>query len=558
VIALRTPRMADEDDPDEPYAPPPQSMTANPTGEIDTVFSEAIIGAMAHPGQENRRRALLAFEIVLLHRLETAAKALAVTLPALDEPALLSWLLKVVVDVDAAQPAVADLCHGALQRHAIGPYLTVRALASRLLGDQATPPPVTAPDVALLDTGTLWRPAEDEPFNREAAGLVGATTGYRLPAAEELLPRLGRAVIARVEAAMADPDLMKTLNGEAQELADTNHKRWADAFTGRPALVEDALQRAASGGRSALLAAGRPPADPAAWEYVLARLLINDPSLPLAIEGTRQPRPNITAPPGARDPIWVRAQDVVAAAGQRLGSADAELVFTVASPALDELCATMQAGRFRHWRIIASAEEHIVLPVWPEKSDLLRQSGRDRALELRQPGDSAGLHSRPFASDTTANWFSPTPPLLNSIAPATSLPLIGMDLDGDFLADTPYGLGVHSPLLVPTLLLKLVLGLQPTEEPFVLHDDAGPALAMITWRCQYETSDYHLPWRRTWGTTLTASPKAFEKLLAWGEGSLVLREVIHGDPSFSRRLESAGVGTSPSSAGRRSHRVSPV
>ena len=198
----------------------------------------------------------------------------------------------------------------------------------------------------------------------------------------------------------------------------------------------------------------------------------------------------------------------------------------------------MQAGRFRHWRVIASAEEHVVLPVWPEKSELLRQSGRDRALELRRPNDSAGHNSRPFASDTMANWITPTPPLLQSTAPDTSLPLIGIDLDGDFLADTPYGLGVHSPLLVPTLLLNLVLGLQPADEALVLHDDAGPALAMITWRSHYETSDYHLPWPRTWGTALVASPEAFDKLLVWGTGHLVIREVVRGDPSLADSADS--------------------
>jgi hypothetical protein len=412
--------MANEDDPDEPYTPPPQSLTANPTGEIDVVFSEAIIGVMAHPGQENRRRALLAFEILLLHRLKAIAKALAATLSSLDEPALLSWLLKVVMDVDTAQPMVADLCHDALQRHADGPYLTVRALATRLLGNLASPPPVTAPDAALLATGTLWRPRGDEPVSQKAAGMVGAVAGYRLTAAEELLPHLGSAVVARVQAAMADPDLMKTIDREAQELSDTNHKRRADAFMGRHALVEDALQRAAAGGRAALLAAGRPPADPATWEYALGRLLVNDPSLPLKIERTRQPRPNIIAPPGAGDPVWVRAHDVAAGAVQQRRSADTDLVITVASPPL-ESCDTMQAGRFRHWRIIASAEEHVVLPVRPEKRDLLRQSGRDRALELRQPDDPARLHSRPFANDTAANWFTSTPPLLNSIAPDTTV-----------------------------------------------------------------------------------------------------------------------------------------
>jgi hypothetical protein len=117
--------------------------------------------------------------------------------------------------------------------------------------------------------------------------------------------------------------------------------------------------------------------------------------------------------------------------------------------------------------------------------------------------------------------------------------LIGIDLDGDFLADMPYGLGVHSPLLVPTVLLKLILGLQPADEPFVLHDDTEPALAMITWRSHYETSEYHLPWRRTSGTALVVSPKTFNKLEAWGQGRLVIREALHGDGSFARDL-SAG------------------
>lgn len=537
VIALRTPRMADEDDPDEPYTPP-HELAANPAGEINVVFSEAVIGTMAHPGQENRRRALLALEILLTHRPETVAKALAATLPTLDEPALLSWLLKVVADVDAARPAVADLCHAVLQRHANGPHLTVRALASRLLGDRAAPPSVTSPDRALLATGMLWRPDEDESADEEAAGLVAAAAGCRLTAAEQLLPRISRAVIARVETAMRDTDLTERVGREAQELADTNHRRWADAFTGRHALVEDALQRAASGGRSALLAAGRPPADPASWEYALANLLLNDPSLPLSIERTRQPRPDITAPSGVRDPLWLQARDATQATGQQRRSADADLLIAVASPALGESCGTIQAGRFRHWRIIASAEEHTILSVWPEKPDLLRQSGRDHALELRQPNDPAGLNSRPFASDTTSNWFITTPPLLNSIGSATSLPLIGIDLDGDYLADTPNGLGVHGPLLVPTLRLKLVLGLLPVDEPFVLHDEAGPALAMITWRTHYETSDYHLPWHRTRGTILATNPQAFDKLIAWGKGRLVIREVIHGDPSLAGATDS--------------------
>ncbi|WP_203902900.1 hypothetical protein [Virgisporangium aliadipatigenens] len=533
VIALRTPRMADEDDPDVPYTPPPLDVSANPTRDIAAIFGEALIGTMAHPGRENKRRALLAFEILLGHRPAVIGEALAATLAGLDEPALLSWLLAVVDDADAAQPTVGEICHDALQRHATSPYLTVRALASRLLGNRAALPPVTAPDRALLPNGALWRPDGDQPVNEHAGGMAEVAAGYRIAAAEELLPYLGQAVEARIAATLADHGVMKAIDKEANELADTNHRRWADAFTGRDALVEAALQRAASGGRAALVAAGNPTPDPVAWEYRLARRLVNDPRLPLAIERTRQPRPNTVAPPGSRDPIWTQARDVAPAIGeQSKRSANADLVLTVGSTALAS-CDTVQAGRFRTWRVLAAAEEHVVLPVWPEKSDLLRRSGRDRAVELRQPNDTTGLQSRPFASDTAANWFTPTPPLLNSPIPNASRPLIGMDLNGDFLADTPYGLGIHSPVLVPTVLLKLVLGLQPADEALVLNDDVGPALAMITWRSHYETSDYHLPWPRTSGAALVASPPAFERLLAWGGGRLIIREVIHGDPRLA-------------------------
>jgi hypothetical protein len=169
--------------------------------------------------------------------------------------------------------------------------------------------------------------------------------------------------------------------------------------------------------------------------------------------------------------------------------------------------------------MIASAEELTVLPVWPERSSLLRQGGRSRALELRQPNDRAGLSSWPFARESAENWFTPTPPLLDTVRPSTSLPLIGIDLDGDFLADMPYGLGVHSPLLVPTVLLKMVLGLQPDDEPFLLRNETGPALAMITWRSHYETSDYHLPWPRTRGTGLLGRvSKGLEPLVDRGDG----------------------------------------
>ncbi|MEX5710573.1 AAA family ATPase [Parafrankia sp. FMc6] len=534
VIGYRTPRMAVEDDPDELYLP--TEPLDDESNDIDTVFAEAVVGALAHPGRESRRRALLATRILLNYRPDVVAKAVGPTLSSLSEPASLSWLLKVIQDIGAAAPAIVQTCWDALQQHARGPHLTSRALAAKLLGDQAPPPPLATPDAALLlhTTSTLWLPDDIEPRD-EAMELVDAAAGYRLTSAEEVLPGLGEAVAARVRGAMSAPDFERSINREAHVLADTRHKRWADAFVGRPVLVEDALQCAAAGGRAALLATASPPAEPGEWEYKLASLLVNDPALPLDVEATRHPRPDLPAPPRAGAPDWAAVRADRTARARRDGREDA--MATVSVLPVDH-ADTMPAGRFRGWRIVATSETHCLLPARPEKGEAVRTSGRDRALELRLPNDSEGVDRYPFANVTTANWFTPTPAASDLVVPQHSCPLIGIDLDGDYLADTPYGLGVHSPLLVPTDLLKLILGLQPVE-PLVLHDPSGPALAMITWRSHYETGAYHLPWPRRTGTALLASPSCFDALLQWAKNLLAIRETIHGDVSLVTAVETS-------------------
>ena len=531
VIERRTPRMAEADDPDEPYEP--SEPIDDPASRIDVVFCEAIIAMLAHPGFEVRRRAMLAVDLLLHHRADTMTKALTTHLAALHEPAVLSWLLKMVADASAASAQVVAECRDTLRQLAGGAHLTVRALASQLLGGDAGPPPMTTPDPRLLAAGLLWQPDSSEPTNTPAHQLVGHLAGNRLLLAEELLPGLADAVVARVKPTLADPARRKSLDAEANELADTRHKRWPDAFTGRHHLVEDALQRAAAGGRAALLAVGSPPADATTWEQQLADALVNDPALPIEVEWTRHPRPAIEPPPARDDPIWTAADDGSTPVISRRNSPDGDLVISLNPQSLDQ-CGTLETGRFRLWRVIASAENEVVLPVWPEPDDALRESSRERAVEVRQPGDRRGLPSRPFAGESTMSWFKSEPPLITQVSiPDRSQPLIAIDLEGDLVADTHVGLGMHSLLLEPTPLLKQLLGLHPVEDdPFVLHDDTGPALAMITWRNRYETSDYHLPWSRAKGTAIVISPEAFATLAGWGKEHLAIREVIHGDASL--------------------------
>jgi hypothetical protein len=532
VIATRTPRMGDDDDPDEPYLPEALAHEATAPASIDLVFAKAIIGTLAHPGQESRRRALLSLTILLATEPDTAAAALGESLPSLTEPAVLSWLLKIVDDAaEPARRAIARACHDTLEALARGPHLTVRALAAHLLGQQAPEPPMTTPNPSLLHAGDeLWLPDGAGTPNSDAAAMVAMLAGERLTAAEAVLPFLGTAVTARIEQTLAEPGVAQAIDQEHQELSDRTHRRWADAFTGRPSLLEDILQRTAAGGRASLVAAGMPPADPAAWEYDLARLLVNDPALPLAIEATRRPRINVPPPPGPGDPSWSNVQPEWQPLTTRTARAVLVITSLIAPP---ESCAVLESGLFQGWRVLAVSEEHSFDGPGSARHPL-RVATRSQAVELRLPDDRTGLGSQPFAAGHFSDWLLAAPPQPPARVPHHSGPLIAMDTEGvgNSLDDARLGLGVHQPLLAPTSLLRAALGLR-SDGHLVLYDDHGPALALITWRSHYQMG-YHLPWPRRLGSALVVSPSAFERLLSWGEGYLSLRKVIKGSPTFTK------------------------
>ncbi|MFD9725538.1 AAA family ATPase [Streptomyces sp. NPDC059072] len=543
VIAARTPRMADDDDPDEPYEPQPSGANTSAPPDMDLVFAKAIIGGLAHPGQENRRRTLLAFTILLDVKLSIAAAALSDTLASLTDPGVLSWLLKVVDDAgEAARRTVALACQDTLDRLSRGPHLTVRALAARLLGDLAGQPPMTTPDNALLQGGDrLWVPEPNDSPLSDTEPNIAMLAEERLLAAAPMLPLLERAAVSRFNQALAEPGVSDSINREHQELSDITHRRWADAFTGRASLFEDALQQAAAGGRASLVASGAPPADPVAWEYALACLLVNDPAIPLAIEATRQPRPSVPPPPGPGDSAWSKTPPQKQMRGALTQTAKLVITSSTRPP---ECCAVLHAGRFQGWRIIAVSEEHTF-----DGPDLtrhpLRTSSRSQALELRLPDDQAGLGSPPFTIGRIADWFDAASRQRATPVSWRSRPLVGVDVEGrsSGLDDARLALGVHEPLLTPTPLLRSILGLW-ADETLILRDELGSALALITWRSHYETGGYHLPWPRRVGSAIAMRPTAFDKLLRWGEGRLSIREVIEGNSTFAE--PNSGLGVRPS------------
>ena len=91
------------------------------------------------------------------------------------------------------------------------------------------------------------------------------------------------------------------------------------------------------------------------------------------------------------------------------------------------------------------------------------------------------------------------------------------------------GLGVPLPLLVPAVSLISLLKLRPGAL-YSYEDDNGPALSLVTWRTEYDVSDYYLAWPRTWGSGIVIRLDLLAQLsAAVGAHRLVLRDFIMGD-----------------------------
>jgi hypothetical protein len=79
------------------------------------------------------------------------------------------------------------------------------------------------------------------------------------------------------------------------------------------------------------------------------------------------------------------------------------------------------------------------------------------------------------------------------------------------------------------------LGLQPGPQPFVLYDREGPAVALVTWRTQYETSEGQLPLPRLQGCAIVASLRVVDRLRALADADLSIRDFIIGSDEFASK-----------------------
>lgn len=563
VIAERLPRVDSTDDPDLPYVRTNQlSIPSNP---IDMALVIATFAGLGHPSREQKRRSLVAIQLLAETHPTLTAEALVLVLAHLAEPATLTWLLAVINELGSNRNILITRCFASLTRLCDSPHLTVRALSRQLLtavdAVAESPPPFDPiPELIERPSTPIWTPEPDETAGpkidqksglspdgkdtsskphssnaKKANFILSDAARIRILRAEKLLPRLRPAVIAELVRTLGGEHYNWRLNTQLESLASRAEFRWPDAFIAPYEIAEEVLQRVAGGGRVARALAGEIISDPVAWEYSLALMLLNDPHVPLEFEAIRVPRPELPAPPGHGDAIW---QQITTSASHSTTEDVPKLVAAIhdgdriaATTILDAATKTptVSEGRYKAWKVIASLETRVSSPrpSWPAKEAITVT--RCAAIELRRSHDRAGLKMPPIGNGDLGVWSTTFPHDMTVLSLERTGPLIATDANNGATVDGINGLGYPCTPLAPSYALLQKLGLQPSKRLFQLVDERGDiALAARSWRTNYVVSDYEMDWPTLCGTDLVVRPDIFDRIVAICGSNLAWREYIDG------------------------------
>ena len=503
VIAFRTPKIGDADEPEHPY------MVSNLQSEedvgehtateaLDRACALAAVAGIAQPGREHKRRSFVAISLLLEARTSIVADACAEVIDHLSDVATLTWLLR-VIESASSRVEVAQRCQASLARVAQGPYLTARAIAARLLrliGEPERSPPSSEEPRQSGPEPTFGNDRDGSRSDRFVAAVVSRQAESRLSAAASMFPKLRDIASGLVAIDLNSDEKQERWQHQKRGLVSSRSERIPNAVVWFVEIVEDALQRAAAQGRMYLASRGRVVSDPVGWESALSDLLLTDTWLPLASEQCREPRPaNLTTP-----------------------------AHTTGGPRWDEPVPVVSGGAFDGWKILASAEDQ-------EDASTVSQESFSKtrilcAVERRKREDESGLEYPPLGLCDPETWRTSFVGQWPDGEPLPEGAVIGAAIGRKRLGDVVGGLGVHLPVLVPAPHIIASLKLRRGREPLRLYDDKGLALVTRTWRSHYEGSEYELPRPRFSGSQILMRPDTFRGMEALTEGGVVWREHV--------------------------------
>jgi AAA ATPase domain len=547
VISARAPRVHPSDDAEPAYSPPETDEPIDSTN-VELAFALATLGGVSHASRETKRRSLLGLQILQAERPTLLGTALEFALGSLSDSTSVAWILRVLLDGGFDKSTGIEFCRNTLMTLSGSPFISVRSLARQLIGGKAALPPPDPPDRELLPstyaTG-LWIPGRAAPrsgnnADPEIQGLLAYVAGDRLSIAQAHLPGVFEAAAARLAVTINSAPYKKRLEDQ-RSFADRLSKRIPDAHMAVEEAVEDAIQRAAGGGRGARLLAGDPVADPAAWELALGDAIVVDPLVPLRFERARQPRPDIPPPPCPGDALWLGTApydgDLVVPewqGGARRQQEASPIAGVTGSFDPNEID-TVRAGRFAEWRMIATAEDR-TFPGRVARDDPDRIASRYRSVDLTR----ATQRQEAIGRGSAELWWDAEAEDRFEEDEGTAR-LINVDRELRALADVKFGLRVEQPILVPSPLLLRLLNLRLVK-PLAFGDADGPGLALVIWRAEYQTSEYHLPWPRLRGCGVLLRPDLFLELQESTSRPVRFQDFILGYGMEDSQATHAGAG----------------
>jgi hypothetical protein len=397
--------------------------------------------------------------------------------------------------------------------------------------------PSAVPDPALLtdQANVIWTPnnGDDASEQNEAReNFVSSVVGNRLRRAERLLPGLTKAVHEQLGLSLESQSVQKRLHSQLDDLGDRVRKRWPDAFLANEERIETTLQTIAAGGRAAMLAVGNLVMDGVTWENHLASAIEDNPEVPLILEATRQPRPPIPLPPGNGDAIWDRIRERARGAStadsgiEEALNEEGTLVATIGVQPCRSV-ESVEHGTFRGWRWFGTMERRRIEPSdWRDEKEL--SATRYRVLEVRDVDNRQALNFSPVARGDLRMWKASIDPVPSGVVLREAQPLVGVDRELQVVGDGREGLGAPPAILTPTAALIMSLALEPGEGCTYMDRD-GIGLALVTWRAEYDRSDYYLAGPRIRGSGIVIRPDLFDRLAKGaGEHRLLMRDFVVG------------------------------
>ena len=552
VIEARLPAADPGDAPRDVYLPADPAPTASPDAGVDRAAffvrrptsvgdAESLDGALvaacvaglAHPGREQKRRTLLAIEVLLDSHPGLVMAALSRSIRCFDVSTT-TWVLELVAAHGLSQSEAGTL-QEALTELAASNYLAIRTKARQLLRTAGVDPgPTPAGVVArgLLDADQDGGNDQGGPIHAKrpkvrggshwaARSVVEEVCGRRLGRLTDELPGLRSEVERRAAGLLDSTEIRDLIAAQREQLVSQANRRVPDALTGDVEAAERALQVVAGGARTSLAMEGIVMSDPETWDGELADGLVDDAAFALGLEAARIARPALSPPPLNEEQGWSALEAVDAD-----DDAESALRQYMAHPGSPADPTQVSVGPFAGWQVLALVERRETLTRW--QGDAKTVSIRSAAFEIRSKGDGLSELVPPLGYGHGAVYRQAAPAIVSPLGVDLSYtqPLVGEDYgEGNRGSLVGTALGLPCPLLVPAPPVVVALGLRPSlsRHELSLYDDLGRALSIRTWRTGYGSSEYEMARPSTYGCDLVLRPDLFEMLRRMS-GSIVWRE----------------------------------